>query len=176
MTRGALGQTVVHVDVARPACAGQLGQELRRVDRRLLGRVGIDTLLPTRRGLGSEPQPPRGAQHGEGVEVRRLEEEVGRLRTHLTLLAAHDPGDRDGMGRVRNHQVGARQPSLLTVERPHLLPGACAANDDPPPVEPIDVERVQRRPEREHHVVRHVDDVRDRAHACGEEPCLQPVR
>jgi hypothetical protein len=35
---------------------------------------------------------------------------------------------------------------------------------------------VQRRPDREHHVVRHVDDVRDRAHPGPEQPRLQPQR
>ena len=33
---------------------------------------------------------------------------------------------------------------------------------------------MQRRAEREHHVVRHVDDVRDRSHAGGEQARLQP--
>ena len=160
-----LGQPFVHVDVTGPACAGKLDEELRRVDGSLLRRIRVDAFLPARRRLRAQPQPARRAQHGERVEVGRLEEQVGRLRAHLALLTAHDPGDRHGVRRVGDHEVRGRQLALLPVERAHLLALLRAADDDPSFCEARDVERVQRRAQREHHVVRHVDDVGDRPHA-----------
>ena len=56
------------------------------------------------------------------------------------------------------------------VERPHLLARACVADDDPAVGELRAVERVQRAPPDVHDVVRHVDDVRDRAHVREMEP------
>ena len=57
-----------------------------------------------------------------------------------------------------------------------VSPVARAADDDPALGELRVVERVQRVAEREHDVVRHVDDVRDRAHPRAEQPRLQPGR
>ncbi len=101
------------------------------------------------------------------LEVRGLEEDVRRLGPHLGLLAAHDRGERDRLFRVRDHEDGAVELAVGAVERAHLLAGARRADDDLPPGKPVEVERVQRAPERVHDVVGHVDDVRDRAHARG---------
>ena len=175
-TTGGAGSSPWTSVVPGPARAGERDEQLGRVDRRLLGGVRVDALLPARRRVGAEPQPPRGAQHRQRVEVRRLEQEVRRLVAHLAVLAAHDPGDRDGPLRVGDHEVGRRELALVAVERADLLPRLRAADDDPALREERAVERVQRRAEREHDVVRDVDDVRDRAHAGGEEPRLQPGR
>ena len=73
-------QLALHVGRAGPARAGQLDEELRRVDGRLLGELWIDTLLPPSRGLRAEPQPSRAAQDRQRVEIRGLEQDVGRRR------------------------------------------------------------------------------------------------
>ncbi len=80
----------------------------------------------------------------------------------------------------------ARSPSAITrssVVSVRSVPSsvrissaAPGATDDDAAAERVEVERVQRAAEREHHVVRHVDDVRDRAHPGGAQPRLQPDR
>ena len=55
-------------------------------------------------------------------------------------------------------------------------PGGRAADDDPAVVDRRGVERVDRLAELEHHVVRGVDDVADRAQAGGQQAHLDPVR
>ena len=62
------------------------------------------------------------------------------------------------------------------VERAHRFAGRGAAHDDAPAGEPLEIERVHRLADLEHHVVGHVDDVVDRPHAGGLEPRAQPVR
>ena len=163
------------VDVSGPARA-QLDEKLGRVRGRLLGGMRIHAFLPPRRGLRPKPQPAGGAQHGQRVEVRRLEEHVGGLGPDLAVLAAHDPGDRDRSGRIGDHQVLACEVALLSVEGRDLLAGLRAPHHDPSFVEPRHVERVERRAESEHDVVRHVDDVRDRPHARSDEARLHPDR
>ena len=53
----------------------------------------------------------------------------------------------------------------LAVQRAQLLALLRSADDDPPAGEIRVVERMERIAEREHDVVRHVDDVGDRPHA-----------
>ena len=62
------------------------------------------------------------------------------------------------------------------VERAQLLALLRAAHDDAAAVQRVEVEHVQRAAEREHDVVRHVDDVRDRAHTREAQPRLEPDR
>ena len=71
--------------------------------------------------------------------------------------------------------VGVERPQRA-VERAQLLAGGRAAHDHDTPVQRLVVERVQRAAECEHHVVRHVDDVRDRADAGCTEARLEPER
>ena len=94
----------------------------------------------------------------------------------LGLFAAHDPRERDRARCVGDQQVVWLELTVDTVERAELLAGRGAAYDDPPLGELGVVERVQRVAEREHHVVRHVHDVRDRTHPRGEQPRLEPQR
>ena len=81
----------------------------------------------------------------------------------------------------------ARSPSVISrssgvevakrpVERAQLLARACVPHDDPAAGQLRAVEGVQRAPPHVHDVVRHVDDVRDRAHVGEEEPRPQPLR
>ena len=93
------------------------------------------------------------------LEVRGLEQDIGRRLPDLRLEAAHDPGDRDRAQRVADQQVAQLEPPFDAVERHDLLALLGAADDDPSPGQALRVERVQRAAEREHHVVRHVHDV-----------------
>ena len=141
-----------------------------------LCELGCDALLPARLGLGAHVEALAAAKHAELLEVRGLEQDALRLRRDLALLAAHDPGDRDGPLSVGDDELLARQRPLGPVERADRLAVARAADDDAALRELRVVERVQRVAEREHHVVRHVDDVRDRPHAGADQARLQPAR
>ena len=116
------------------------------------------------------------AQHRQRLEVRRLEHHRRRRVGDLGVLAAHHAGETDRPLGVGDHEVVGSELAACAVERDELLPGARAADDDPAAGERLSVVRVQRAAEREHHVVRDVDDVRDRAHPRADQPCLQPRR
>ena len=81
-----------------------------------------------------------------------------------------------GLLTVGDQEVALVERAQRAVERAELLARARAAHDDPPAVELGAVERVQRAAVHVHDVVRHVDDVRDRAHAGGVQACAQPDR
>ena len=63
-------------------------------------------------------------------------------------------------------------PSSVSI----VSPCARGAHGEPLPGDPVEVERVQRLAGQEHHVVRDVDDVRDRALAGGGQARLEPRR
>ena len=142
--------------------------------RRQLGGVRIDSLLPSRRGFGSQTQPARRAQDRQRIEVRSLEQDVRGLGADLAVLAAHDPGDRDRAARVGDYQILRCELALFPVQRRDALAGRRSPHDDPSVVESRPVEGMERRAEGEHDVVRHVDDIRDGPHAGGNEPCPHP--
>jgi hypothetical protein len=138
--------------------------------------VRIDLALEAVRGLGREAEPARGAPHAARVEVRALEQHVGRARGDLGLGAAHHARDRDGALGVRDHQIVGGQRPRGTVQRRELLVRPRAADADPPAAECRPVEGVQRLAELEEHQVRHVDDHVDRAHPGRGEPLGEPRR
>ena len=67
-------------------------------------------------------EPLGGAQDADRLEVRRLEQHLGRLLRHLGVEAAHDRRERDGLLAVGDQQVGGSELALRAVERPQLLP------------------------------------------------------
>ena len=79
-----------------PASAGVSTSSWRREHRRLPGEVRVDALLPAVRGLAAQAEPLGRAQDADRLEVRRLEQDVGRRLGDLGLEAAHDPGDGNG--------------------------------------------------------------------------------
>ena len=176
--RGRSGSSPCTSVVAGPARAGELDEQLRSRGRR-----------PARRGTGRRPSPSGSSPPCAGAGARRCARSpsgskfaassstvvvaVGDLR----LLAAHDPGERDRRARRRRSR-GPRgvELALAAVERADLLARPRAADDDPALGERVEVERVERVAEREHDVVRHVDDVRDRPHPGAEQARLQPAR
>ena len=173
---GARRQLPLDVALAQPACARQLDEKLRRERRRLRGEIRIDALLPAIRALGPQLEPLRAPQQPERLEVGRLEQDLGRRVPHLGLLAAHDPGERDRALRVGDHEVALVELAVDAVERPELLAALCATHDDPVARERAAVEGVQRVAQRQHDVVRDVDDVGDGAHAGAREAGTKPRR
>ena len=173
---GRLRKAVVNVDVAGQAGAREIDDHPARQLRRRLREVGIDALLPAVRACRPQGVALRRAHDPDGLEVRGLEQDLGRLLGDLALLAAHDRRERDRALGVGDDEVGLVQPPQRAVERPQLLAGAGAPDDDPPSGELRPVEGVQRAPVHVHHVVRHVDDVRDRARVREVEPRAEPLR
>ena len=138
-----------------------------QVDRPLGGRSGqgrVHTALEALRRLGDEPVPARRPGDGGRVEVGRLDQYVGRRRVHLGGLPAHDPRDGERhVAAVGDEQVLGVQGAHDVVEGRQCLPRPGASDLDGA-AQPGDVEGVQRLPQLEHDVVRHVDGERDRPH------------
>ena len=173
---GSLRQPVVDVGVARQLRPRQVDEEPAREDGRRLGRVRIDSLLPLVRPLRAEREALGRLQHADRLEVRSLEQHLARSLLDLGVEATHDRRERDRSLAVGDQQVGLEQLALRAVEGPQDLPRARATDDDPAARQLRPVERVERAPPHVHHVVRHVDDVRDRAHAGPVEARPQPLR
>ena len=74
-----------------------------------------------------------------------------------------------------DQHVGVERAVDAVERRAAVSPGARAADHERRPAEPLEIERVHRLPELEHHVVGDVDDVADRADAGRLEPVAQPV-
>ena len=110
------------------------------------------------------------------VPVRGLHQDARRVRLHLAAGSAHDPGDRGGPGGVLDQDHVRVERARLAVECLDLLTVACAADGERRALDAVEVERVQRLPGQQHHVVGDVDDVRDRALPGGHQPRLQPQR
>ena len=162
--------------VARPAGAGELDHELGREPGGVRREVGVDALLPAVRALGAKRVALGAPEDRAGLEVGGLEEDGGRLLGHLRVEPAHDPGEGDRALAVGDDEVGRVELAQVAVEARELLARPRAPDDDPAARERVEVEGVQRVPEREHDVVRHVDDVRDRAHPGSGEARLHPRR
>ena len=175
LDKGPCGELRLHVCMSRPARADEFDEEFRRVVRGRLGQLGRHALLPARLRLRAHVQALAAAHDAELLEVRRLEQDRHRLGRDLALLAAHDPCDRDGPLGVRDDEILVRESPLVPVERPDRLSVTRAADDDASLRQLRVVERVQRVTERQHHVVRDVDDVRDRPHPGAEEARLEPL-
>ena len=131
--------------------------------------------------LGAEGEPLGRAPDAHRVEHGALDDDVaGRVRD-LAVGAAHDAGDADRALRIGDEQRVVGQGAGHVVQRLELLPGGGAADDDRRAavgagVDRGGVERVDRLAQLEHHVVRGVDDVADRALARREEAHLDAVR
>ena len=166
----------VDVDRAAPRrAAADLDQQLRRAPRGVRGQLRREPALEARGGLAAQPQPRRGAADARRVELRGLQQHARRALGDLAVKAAHHAGEGDRAAVVGDQQRVVAQLADLAVERPQPLALACEAHDDRA-LQAVGVEGVQRVAEFEHDVVRHVDDVVDRALAGGAQALLHPAR
>ena len=173
---GRLGERALHVGVPRPLRAGELDDELRRERGGLRRQVRVDAFLPAVRAFGAQSVALRAREDADRLEVRGLEEDVRRPLAHLGLLAAHDPGEGDRALGVGDHQILRVELARSPVEGRELLSRPRPPDDDLPAAQRVEIEGVERIAEGEHHVVRDVDDVGDRAHAGSRDPRLEPRR
>ena len=128
-------QAGVDVGAARQLGAGEVDEEPAREHGRRLGEMGVDALLPAVRALRAQAEPLGGVQDPDRLEVRGLEQHLGRLVGDLALGAAHDRGESDGL--VPSVISRSRSSSLRSVPSSvvQLLARLARPDDDPPAVE-----------------------------------------
>ena len=110
-----------------------------------------------------------------GIETGALDEDVHGRAGDARLLAAHDPGQGDGLVLVGDDQHLRGELDRPAVEALELLPLLGPADDDPAAGELLEVECVDGLARREEDVVRHVDDVVDGPQAHGLDPLPEPI-
>ncbi len=76
----ALREPGVDVGVARHPRAGEIDEQAAREHGRVLGEIRIDSFLPAIRAGRAQRESLRRAQDPERLEVRRLEQHLGRRR------------------------------------------------------------------------------------------------
>ncbi len=135
----------------------------------------VDAALEALRRLAGQLVTARRAGDRGRVEGRRLDEHVARRLGHLGRRAAHDPGDADRPGLVRDEKVLDVQGAHLAVQRLDLLTRGRAAHRDATG-ELVEVVAVHGVAELQHYVVRDVDQHSERAHARKRQTCDHPWR
>ena len=121
-----------------------------------------------------QAEATRGAPDQDRLEARGLEQDPRGLVGDLGVEAPHHAGERDALLAVADQQIAGDQRALHAIERDELLAIFGVRDLDDTGGQRLGVERVQRLPELEHHVVRDVDEVRDRSHAHTAEPLRDP--
>ena len=114
---------------------------------------------------------------------RRLQQHIGGCGAHLARLTAHHPGHRQGARLVTDHQRGVAQSALgtggegaiLAVEGEQTLARAGAAHNQVARLHLLVVEGVGRLAPLQHHIVRDINNIADRAHTCVRQAALHPV-
>ena len=163
------------------------GRPARPADDQLRDAVGAEAgearllaLLEAEARLGAEREVEGRAADAHRVEDGQFDDDVGRRLRDLRGRPAHDAGDGERTAGIGDEERLRRELPLDVVERleglarrrePHPERGAPArvAADG------CRVEGMGRLAELEHHVVRRVDHVADRAHAGRQEPHLDVV-
>ncbi|MFN8036056.1 MAG: hypothetical protein U0V73_08985 [Acidimicrobiia bacterium] len=168
----------VHVERAlRRRRVRDLDEELHRAIGRRGHAVRVRPALEPGARLAAQAQAFRALRDPHGLEVRRLEQDLGGRVGDLRRAPPHDAGDRlRGAAGVADEEVLGGERALHAVERDHPLAFCGAAYDDAAAVEPAEVEGVERLAELEEHVVRDVDRVRDGPHPAQRQPARHPRR
>ena len=158
------------------ASAAELHDQTGRGPRGHRRELGVNALFPAVGGLRAETECLRGPQNLGAREVGCLEHDGRRALADLGVGAAHDAADALRRLGVGDHEHRRVERALLPVQRAQGLACARAPRRQPCAAQPGMVVDVHRASEVVHDVVRDVDDVRDRSHAGGVHPRLQPER
>ena len=175
MWRRGLGRDV---DRARHQCgARKLADQPRRDALAAHRQLRVELLLEPRGRLRAQSEGVRRRQDVRPVPGCRLEQHpIGGVRD-LGHLPAHHAGDSPGGLLLVGDQDHLRvERALDAVQGGDALTVAGRADDQLVPRDAIEVIGVERLADQQHHVVRDVDDVRDRALPRGAEARPQPQR
>ena len=137
------------------------------------GVSGIDPALEAVAGVGVDAVAPAGPCGAHGVEICRLDEDVGGRLGAAAGHAADDAADRLWPALVADQRLGAVELVALAVEGREALAGAGEADGDRS-VDLGRVEDVQRAAAVEGDEVGDIDQRRDRPEADGAQAGLQP--
>ena len=125
----------MHVDAAGRLSTGEVDEEPAREDRGRLGLVRVDALLPAVRAVGTQREALGRLQDPDRLEVRGLEQDVGRRIGDLAVLTAHDRRQRNRLRAVGDDEVALVERAPDAVERPELLARTRSAHDDAASIE-----------------------------------------
>ena len=138
--------------------------------------AGVDAALEAVPGVGREVEAPRAPGHRLGPPERGLDVDVARVVRHRRGVAAHDAGQRlDGLRRRRSRRPAHRPRWCCRSAASASRPRGPSARRAPPWI--LSRSKMCERPaELEHHVVRDVDQRRDRALAAARQALDHPRR
>jgi hypothetical protein len=163
-------------DVTGALAGADLFEQLERAQHGARRRRAIHATLEARRRFRLQSQRLAGLANLRRREVSRLEHDTLRRRRDLRVGAAHHAADVFRVFAVGDHQHVRRQRPLLAVERRHCFARLRAPDNHLAVDHLVQVERVHRLANFEHHVVGDVDQVADGPHAAGEQAVLHPLR
>ncbi len=149
----------------------QLGSPLHRNRWQLR----VDAALKAVRSVGVHAERPRLAGELDRGEVRGFEKNVARVILHRTVQPAHDSGQRDRAGVVRNQQRAGRALHFALIEQRELLARLGQAHADST-LQLVIIEAMHRLAEFHHDIVGDVDDRADRPQAAAAQLFLHPQR
>ena len=135
MSSARIGIRVLVDGFRRDARAGDLGEELHRPVRVHRDPVGIDAPLEARARLGAQLEPLRRSRDPHPLEVRRLEQDLGRRAPTTSdvappMIPAIACGTRAASQMRRSSVV---EVAFDAVERGHALPASASRTTMPRP-------------------------------------------
>ncbi len=155
--------------------AGDLDQEMRRAFDRPFLPSRIDPTLESLGSIRDEAVTARNASNHIRREECTLEEHIGSIDSNAAFLSAHDAGESDRTGGVRDDESVRRKLDIATVEKLQALAGTGIAHLDML-TQSTQVVGVQRLAQLEHHVVGDVDNGADRAQSRAAQALAHPER
>ena len=142
--------------------AGQFEDQLATTPAGPIDAFGIDPSLEPVGGIAVQVEASGGVSDGDGLELGRLDEDIGRSVGDFGRRAAHHAADGNRRLAVRDDAHPRLESIGLMVNRLDRLARLGLANDDLGALELGEVERVKWLATLHQDVVRDVDDVVDR--------------
>ena len=149
-------------------------QACRSLGRTLLQFI-IDATLEAVGGFRVQSVLAGTSGNRQGREEGAFQQDVAGFRTNARMFAAHDARQCQGALVIGNQQSIVTQLNGLAIEQRNLL--ACHSHPHPNALMQLgQIERMQRLPQLQHHVVGHIHHRVDAAHAGPAQALLHPDR
>ncbi len=156
--------------------AGQFQDELRCPDTGGFHTLRVHPALEPIARIAGQFEGAAGRADVQGFKPGGFQQDVGGRGCDLAFQPAHDARDGlrpDGVG---DHQHVGLEPVLGAVNGREKLARLGATNDDPTPVELVQIKGVQRLTHLVQNKIGHVHHVVHRPQTDGLQPLLEPVR